>query len=171
MRHPCLSCAVHTLGQSKDGPKCRGCDKRVEYAKFTATDDLERTTEWGRGMEENNSVEQKRCAYCGDTKRIHEIRRNKWGPTDTCNICANKKAMETRQKNKVAHPVPDKPSIPEKPKERAQPVVRNDNLLTLDFAGHEGVLVDLKKIAADDMRTVEMQTMFIIKSYSEHIKR
>ncbi len=78
----------------------------------------------------------------------------------TCRSCMDNKRSARQQKRKAKPKAPDTPA-------QEKPPVTNSNL-TIDFSNHTDLLTELKKLAKEQLRTVENQALWMLAAVQKH---
>ncbi len=133
------------------------------------------------GSREKETAQTKICSRCGEEKELdtdHWYRKPKLksGWSSRCKDCLQKLAKENYKKHKVKENKAEEPSAPEKfsapgkntetaeakgPETEVMKPVKN-SVLHLDFSNHKQLLTDIKTEAGIQLRTTEMQAMWMI---------
>ncbi len=107
------------------------------------------------------------CKDCGEKPTISPR-------SPYCSSCMQKRATEARALKKAA---PEKDKGPQARKKRGEPGERASpkakevpkaeiNAVRVDFGGHPEVLTAIQKLAEEEMRPLDLQIIYILKSYS-----
>lgn len=166
MAHPCPRCGSSTIAweifepgvEMSEGRKCFFCGKFTEEEKKKESPKI-------AGEEKVNMVDQNKtggekprlCKDCGEKPTIS-------AKCPYCASCMRKRSIVARERKKEESGRDQTGLIktPPGPKEAPKSEMA---VVQVDFGGYPQILEGLKKMAKEEIRPVELQILYLVKSY------
>jgi hypothetical protein len=149
-RSPCHECGIHLAGEDKNGPQCLNCDKRTAYVVALEGRNgpvpMEMTDMAGRWSEKEDQ-------FLRDYPHMHIKAQAEHLGRSIQSVSVRRSTLKlTHQPKDMRRPAES---------EGAAGSGVHDNIINLE--DHPDVLDQLRKRAADELRTVHNQALWFIK--------
>jgi hypothetical protein len=84
-----------------------------------------------------------------------------------CASCLGRKAHKNKPEKESPQHTEKRPPTPPKPKPKEEPQEYHISSLTIDFEKYVTILQEIRKIAEEEMRPVNLQIIYILRHYLE----
>ena len=163
MRSPCLNrgdgIPCRLANADKNNDECANCKARITYVNtlgrcLSSSMPMEVTKQ----PKAKKMEEKKLCEECGERPRMSKF-------TKYCSPCLN--SFKQAKKSAPETPSTEKATTD---KEKPEKALKTANAaVVIEFGRYASVLDEVKKLADEEMRPVDMQVVYMLKKHLDHI--